>query len=886
MIKKKLLVVAMAMVGISPTFAATSNAQIARATLNNGLRVVVVRNALAPVVTTQVNYLVGSDEAPPNAPGTAHALENMMFRGSPDLSKDQLAAIAANMGGAFNAQTMQGSTQYFFVTPSQDLDVALHLESQRMRGINASDAEWGKERGAIKEEVARDLSSPDFKFYTEMLGEMFAGTPYAHSPLGTKESFDQTTAASIKQFHDQWYAHNNAVMVIVGDVDPDATLAKVKAEFGDIPQKTLPTRPVFHFDLVKAKTVSLPTDSPYGSVYLAYRLPGAQSKDYATAVVMAGALGSQRAELFGMGMEGKALFGGFAMNPMPEAGIGLAVGIFPAGGDAKPVLKRMQDILMEAAQKGIDPALVDAAKRKALADMETSKNSVAGLANAWSSALVVSGVESPDALARAIRAVTPTQVNAMAKATFDPAQAITAVLTPEKSGHPSQAKGMMGAESFANAPDKAVALPPWAEQAFAKLELPQSMLHPASYTLPNGLKLIVQPESVSDVVQVIGRVQTNADMQAAPGQDGVDAVLNGLFAFGTERLNRLQFQQALDMISAREAAGKTFSLSVPSTHFADGMALLAENQLHPALPEQAFSLIQRQQAGLWAGVIQSPAFLDELGLYKALLPAHDPQLRYATPESVMGLRYEQLKAYYHQTFRPDMTTLVVVGNVAPEQVKAVVEKTFGQWRAQAEKPDADYPAVPGNKPADLHTPDASTVQDSVRMAQMIDVTYNDPARYALTLGNQVLGGGFYASRLYRDLRDTTGLVYTVDSTFDLDKRRGRYTVSFGADPSKVREAHAIVLRDIQQMQSAPASTSDLQRAKGLLIRRASLGESSFDSIGKQLLTYAERGQPLDETMVAAKHYLELSASEVQQAYAKHIRLDGFITAVKGPTPAQ
>ena len=93
---------------------------VLRETLPNGLRVVIVRNRLAPVVTTVINYEVGSNEAPDGFPGMAHAQEHMMFRGSPDLSAGQLAEIAAGMGGEFDADTQQTVTQYFFTVPAED----------------------------------------------------------------------------------------------------------------------------------------------------------------------------------------------------------------------------------------------------------------------------------------------------------------------------------------------------------------------------------------------------------------------------------------------------------------------------------------------------------------------------------------------------------------------------------------------------------------------------------------------------------------------------------------------------------------------------------------------------------------------------------------------
>src|SRR5262249_54120684 len=140
------------------------DANVTRATLDNGLRVVVIRNPLAPVVTVQQNYLVGADETPDGFPGMAHAQEHMMFRGCAGVTADQIAAIYAQLGGDGNADTQQNITQYFTTVPAADIDLALRLDAACMQDADDSDAEWAQEKGAIEQEVARDLSEPTYKF--------------------------------------------------------------------------------------------------------------------------------------------------------------------------------------------------------------------------------------------------------------------------------------------------------------------------------------------------------------------------------------------------------------------------------------------------------------------------------------------------------------------------------------------------------------------------------------------------------------------------------------------------------------------------------------------------------------------------------------------------
>ncbi len=861
-----------------------ANTNVLRATLKNGLRVVVVRNALAPVVTTEVNYLVGSNEAPEGFPGMAHAQEHMMFRGSPRLSADQLANIIADMGGDFNADTQQTVTQYFFTVPSDDLDVALHVEAVRMQGALDSAELWERERGAIEQEVAQDLSDPLYVFSTRLLAEMFPGTPYAHDALGTRESFQKTTGAALKKFYDTWYAPNNAILVIVGNVDPDQTLTKVREFFEPIPSRAVPPRPEVRLQPLKPFFTTLETDLPYGLSVVAYRLPGYDSPDFAAGQILADVLDSRRGKLYELVPEGKALFTGFDGGALPKAAFGYALAAFPQGGDGNALIKEMKNIVADYLANGVPADLVEASKRHEITDAQFQKNSVAGLAAAWSQALAVEGRSSPDDDIEAMKKVTVDDVNRVARQYLVNDTAFTAVLTPRPSGKPVASKGFGGGESFAPKEVKPVTLPDWAKKAAELPPLPSSGVHPVVTVLPNGLRLIVQTENVSPTVSVYGRIKNNPDLETPKGEDGVAQVLDGLFSYGTTSLDRIAFQKALDDIGAGVSAGTNFSLQVLADRFDRGAQLLADNLLHPALPADAFTVVKQETISTVEGQLQSPSYLARRALEAGLYPRHDPELREATPETVKPLTLGQVKSYYGKVFRPDLATIVVIGQVTPDQAKKVIEKYFGAWKASGPKPETDLPPVPLNDPSATTVPDVSRVQDAVTLAQTLGLTRTHPDYYALELGNHVLSGAFYATRLYRDLRERAGLVYTIESFIQAGKTRSVFGVFYACDPPNVSRARAMVEQDLAEMQTAPVTADELRQAKTLLIRQIPLAESSTDSIADGMLRRSLEDLPLDEPVRAGRRYLELTAEQVRAAFSKWIRPKDFVQITEGPNP--
>ncbi|TAM25916.1 MAG: insulinase family protein [Rhodanobacter sp.] len=872
----------------SPAVAAqTQSGNVLRATLDNGLRVVIVRNTLAPMVTTQITYMAGGYETQPGYPGTAHALEHMMFRNSKGMSGAQLNEMTGKMGADNNAYTTNDATQYYFVAPAQYLDMLLQIEATRMRGAQLSDHDWDLEKGAIEQEVSRDISDPGYLAFAEAERIMYAGTGYAEDPLGSRPSFDKTDGAILQKFYNQWYTPNDAILVIAGDVDPQAALAKVKAKFGAIAKGKSLVRTPLTLKSFKPKTITKTTPDATGTVQYMYRMPGLQSPDYPAMQVLMDVLGNARSPLSELAAQGKVLSAGAQMQPFVHGGIGVFEAGFAKGGDSLKTASELNGVIEHMLSNGVSAELVQAAKRQERVQFEFAKNSAYTQATAWSQALAWQGLNSPQQCLEQIERVTAQDVDRVARKYFQPDQRITVVLTPSQDGkRPPDSTGFGGTESFGGDNKLDTPLPAWATNELARLELPHWTLDPTSMKLDNGITLIVQPEDVSKTVTVVGHVDHNDNMQEPVGQEGVGKLLGALFDYGTDTMDRSAFHQALDKISATENGGSDFSLALPSEHFDRGMQLLAANELHPALPQNVFAVQQKSLSDTLAGELKSPSYQMSKALQQGLLPAGDPALREATPATVDKLTVADVKAYHAQTYRPDMTTIVVVGDVTPAQAKAAVEKYFGTWKASGPKPDVIPQPVPLNKPSYTVVTNAYASQDRVLMAQTVELNLHNPDRYALQLGNEVLGGNGFASRLMVDIRVKHGYAYGASSGMRFDRSRSTFLVSYGTDPSKVAPVDGLVFKNLDAMRSTPVAAGELLNAKQARIRSIPLEVSSVDNIARSLLIWSYKGEPLDQPMVAAKHYLDMTAKQVQDAFRKYIQPSHLVQVVQGPTPAK
>jgi zinc protease len=866
---------------------ANDSGGVLKATLANGMRVVIVRNAIGPVVSTNLTYQVGSRDDPPDVPGMAHAQEHMMFRGTVNLSTSELGTVATALGGDFNAATTDTTTHYQFTVPAADLDAVLRIESDRMRDVLDAQAQWENERGAIEQEVLRDASEPGSDFFRDVQLIAFAHTPYGHEGVGTLASFDRLTGPRIKEFYRRWYAPNNAVLVVAGDVDPIQTLAQIRARFEGIPARAVPAHAVARFEPLKRTVLARSTTLVYPLAAVGFRLPGVNSSDFLPAFVLQGILDSERGPLRSLVDTGAALDAQWVSLPyVDEAQLAFATAALRPGADPMESVHTLEHLLAVYARDGIPNELFASTKRRLIAGQEESRNSIAALASDWATTIAVDREPSIAHEQELIANVTLADVNRVAKKYFRPQDAIVGALTPSAnaSQNAAAAPRSQGPEKPLGAQPPVTRLPDWANRLVDRISVPNPARSPEKMKLANGITLVVQPETISDSVFVFGNVKTNPVLQEPVGKEGVSLVLSDMFDYGTRFQDRVTFARAQDDADSEVSAGTGFGLQSTSHSFDRAVGLLAQAELSPRFDEPTFESARQRAAEELQTQLNGSNSIATRRAAAILLPPGDPELREPTVSGIQALTLDDVKAYYANTMRPDLTTIVIAGKVNSAVARSAIEREFGGWQASGDVPEVRLAPLPVNPAGDVRLT-LPVGQDSVMFQQIVDIARTVPDVYPLLLGNAILGGGSLGpeqSRLFRDLRQNAGLVYTIASRLEPRRQRYELSIEFACLPANAGRIGALIDAEIRRMQTEPVGSFELALAKASTVRQTVIADSSINSIGQSLLDEAANDFPFDQRQIDARNFLRADARAIQAAFAAYIHPDNFVRVTQGP----
>ncbi|HJU41424.1 MAG TPA: pitrilysin family protein [Vicinamibacterales bacterium] len=213
-------------------------------TLDNGLRVIISEDHSAPVYSIAVHYKVGSKDERIGRTGFAHLFEHMMFKGSENVGPGEHFMLIFTHGGTMNGTTNKDRTLYFETLPSNQLDLGIYLEADRMKSLSITKENLDNQRNAVQEERRLGLDNQPYGRTDELIDELAYDNPaYEHSVIGSMADLNAASVEDVASFFKTYYAPNNAVVAIVGDVNTATALEKVRKAFGSIPSQPQPPRP-------------------------------------------------------------------------------------------------------------------------------------------------------------------------------------------------------------------------------------------------------------------------------------------------------------------------------------------------------------------------------------------------------------------------------------------------------------------------------------------------------------------------------------------------------------------------------------------------------------------------------------------------------------------
>ena len=321
------------------TYAQMNKIQFQEYTLDNGLHVILHQDKSTPIVAVSVMYHVGSKNENPNRTGFAHFFEHLLFEGSENIERGEYDKYVEKAGGTLNANTSNDRTYYFEILPSNQLELGLWLESERMLHAKVEDKGIETQREVVKEERRQRIDNQPYgSILEEIMKRAYTKHPYRWPVIGSMDHLNAAEEADYKNFYKDFYRPDNAVLSIAGDLDYDQAKAMIAKYFGSIPRGE---GEVYRPSIVEPPLASEVRDTVYDNIQLpavvmAYRIPAQGTPEY-YAVSMLGTLLAQgessRLTKSVKDEQQKALFVGNFPLGLEDPGISIAFGIANMGVD-------------------------------------------------------------------------------------------------------------------------------------------------------------------------------------------------------------------------------------------------------------------------------------------------------------------------------------------------------------------------------------------------------------------------------------------------------------------------------------------------------------------------------------------------------------------------
>jgi zinc protease len=783
--------------------------------LPNGLTLIVHEDHKAPIVAVNVWYHVGSKNEKPGRTGFAHLFEHLMFNGSENFDKDFFGPLEQAGATDMNGTTSEDRTNYFENVPTNALDIALWMESDRMGHLTGaiSQPKLDEQRGVVQNEKRESENEPYGKVWDFLTPKIYpANHPYSWTVIGSMEDLDAAKLDDVKEWFRTYYGAANAVVVVAGDIDTDTAKQKVEKYFGDIPAGPPVARQQAWIAKRTGSQRGIMQDRvPQARIYKVWNIPGWGTADADYLNLVSDVLSSGKSS---------RLFKRLVYDDQIATDVSATVDLREIGG---------LFVIEASARPGIELARVEKAVDEELRRLLAAGPTPAELRRVKTRyrAAFIRGIEriggfggKSDVLAKGeVLAGRPDyyQVRLDRVQQASPARLLSSarqwlsdgVYSLEVHPYPEfQAARAAADRSKLPAPGS----PP--DTKFPELE---------RATLSNGLKIVLARRPA--IPQVRFDLLLDAGFAAdKAGVPGTASLAMAMLDEGTARRTSLQISDELAQLGANLATGSkldasSVSLEALTENLDASLDVYGDVILHPSFPRSDFERLKKQRL---AQIQQEKA--DPVGLALRVFPGllygrghaySNPWTGSGTEESTEKITRDHLVRFHRDWFKPNHATLIVVGATTMAEIRPKLERTFASWKP-GEVPSKDIATVAQQPRPVVYLIDRPGSLQSLIIAGNVAPPKANPAEVSIQTMNGVLGSDF-SSRVNMNLREDKHWAYGA-YTFFRDARGQRPFVAYApVQTDKTKEALIELDKELRGItKDRPIQPDELSRAQASL----------------------------------------------------------------------
>ncbi len=752
-----------------PLYAADVDIPFERFRLDNGLRVVVHEDRKAPIVAVGVWYHVGSKDEKPGKTGFAHLFEHIMFNGSENFDDEYFKPFEEVGATGQNGTTWFDRTNYFQNVPTPALEMALWMESDRMGHLlgAVTQEKLDNQRGVVQNEKRQGDNQPyGLVRYRELEGLFPEGHPYRWSTIGSLEDLDAATLDDVKDWFREQYGAANTVLVLAGDINAAEARPLVEKYFGNIDAgPPLAKRTRFVPEKSSITRERMYDRVPQARIYRAWVVPGRTTETRAQLDLAAAVLGSGKNSRMYKALVYDAQVAtnvSVGVQAHELASIFRITATLKPGGDVNEVNAMIDEILAEYLENGPDEDELDRARTKI-------------------NAAFIRGVEQVGGFSGKASVLAQGELYA-----GDPGFYRTRLdwLTSMESD-----EVLSASRTWLDKPYHQIDVLPYPNYTTTGVEADRSALPVVGTTpdlvfpeiqrdeLRNGIQVVLAERRTVPVVNIAMQFDAGYAADASGGKLGASSFALAMMDEGTAKRSALEISAEAESLGAQISTGSnldvsTISLSAITDQLEPSLELYADVVRNPAFDQQE---IERLRQRVLAGIEQEKN--QPVGVALRTLPPimYGDDHAYGIPftgsgtsESVASLTRDDLAGFHETWIRPDNATVFVVGDVTMDEIKPMLEKQFGNWRApRTPVPTKNIAAVDLPEAPQVYLIDKPGAPQSLILAGHVAPPEGVENNIAIETMNNVLGGQFTA-RVNMNLREDKGWAY------------GAYTLMFPA----------------------------------------------------------------------------------------------------------